>query len=245
MMAQRRGTPPWVPIGCGCCLLVLLAIGGMVAAGFFGASAFKGYVETMRDPTARTARAAEILGADQLPEGYTAHLFLRIPWLIDLVMASDSEPVVIEDDKDFELESEVIGQHLFVYLSLPQSSGMEHEEFERMLRGESTSDGVKTDIDLEIESDQELSRGSFELGEQELSYVGHRGELDLDDGDVEGIYAQVLIDCPGDEITRAAIWFQRGGEVIDEQDLPEVEGTPADEGTLRRFMDHFDVCAGR
>ena len=132
---------------------------------------------------------------------------------------------------------------------------MDHQEFERMLRGESPSEGVKTDIDLEIESDRELSRGSFELGEQELSYVGHRGELDLDDGDVEGIYAQVLIDCPGDDVTRAAIWFQRGGGEgraggaqtigVDEQDLHEVEGTPADEATLRRFMDHFDVCAGR
>ncbi len=242
-MAKPRGTPPWVTVGCGCCLLVLLAIGGLVAAGFFGVSAVKGYVETMKDPAARATRAAEILGSGELPEGYTAHIFLHIPWLIDMVVASDSEPVVFEGD-DFELESDAIGQHLFVYLLLPRSGSMDHDDFERMLRGESQSEGVNTDIDIDIESDQELSRGSFELGDQKLSYVGHRGELDLDDGDVEGIYSQVLIDCAGDDLTRAAVWFQRGGERIAPDDLTETDGTPADEETLRRFMDHFKVCDG-
>ncbi len=239
-MARRRGTPLWATIGCGCGLFVLMAIGAVVAAGFFGASAFKGYVDDMKDPNARTARAGEILGADRLPEGYTAHLFLHIPWLFDMVVLSDSEPVVIEDD-DFEFESDAIGQHLFVYLSM-RGDGMDHDEFERMLRGESHSGGVQTDIDLEIESDQELARGSFELGDQQLSYVGHHGELDLDDGDVDGIYSQVLIDCLGDDLTRAAVWFERGGERIAESDGFEIAGTPADEGTLRQFMDHFSVC---
>ncbi len=241
-MAKRPGTPPWVGIGCGCCLLVLLIIGAIVAAGMFGASAFKGYIDDMKDPTARAAAAAEMLGVEELPEGYTAHIFLRIPWLFELVVASDSEPVVFEDD-DFELESEAVGQHLLVYFSLPESD-MDHDDLEDMLRGESHSDGVNTDIDLEFEADQELSRGSFELGEQKLSYVGYRGELELDDGDVEGIYSQVLIDCPGDDRARAIVWFQRGGERIAESDGFETAGTPADEDTLRRFIEPFDVCDG-
>lgn len=243
-MAKRRGTPLWVTIGCGCGLLVLLAIGGVVAAGFFGASAFKGYIEDMKDPATRTAKAAEILGAEQLPENYTAHIFLHIPWLVDMVVASDSEPVVIEDD-NFELESDAIGQHLFVYFSLPRSDSMDHEDFERMLRGESHSDGFKTDIDIEIESGQELSRGSFDLGPQELSYVGHRGELELDGDDIEGIYSQVLIDCPDDDVTRAAVWFQRRDTLeLDGIGISSGAGTPADEETLRQFMDQFNVCGG-
>ncbi len=241
-MAKPRGTPLWATVGCGCCLLVLLVIGGLTIAGFFGVSKFKGYIEDMKDPEARSAKAAEILGAEQLPEGYTAHIFLRIPWVVDIVMASDSEPVVIEDD-EFELESAAIGEHLLVYFSL-RMGNMDHEDFERMLRGERSADGVKTDIDLEIEPGEELGRGSFELGRQELSYVAFTGELQLDDGDVEGIYSQVLIDCPGDKVTRAAVWFQRGGERISQEDLIETDGTPADEETLRRFMDHFDVCGG-
>ncbi len=46
-MAKRRGTPLWVTVGCGCAGLVMLLVGGVVAAGFFGFSAFKGYVEDM------------------------------------------------------------------------------------------------------------------------------------------------------------------------------------------------------
>ncbi len=240
-MAKQPGTPLWVTLGCGCALLVGLVIGGVVAAGFFGVSAFKGYVEDMKDPASRAAKAGEILGAEQLPEGYAALLFLHIPWLLDTVILSDSEPVVIEDD-DFELESDAVGQHLFVYFSLPEDD-MDHDEFERKLRGEVSNEGIRTDLDLELESDQELSRGSFELGNQKLSYVGHRGELDLDDGDVDGIYSQVLIDCPGDDLTRAAVWFQRGEEHEPGSAAgTPAAGTPADEDTLRRFMDHFSVC---
>ena len=91
-MAKQRGTPPWVTIGCGCCLVVVLAIGGFVAAGYLGVSAVKDYVEDMKDPTVRAAKAAELLGAKQLPEGYPAHLYLSVPWIIDMVLASDSEP---------------------------------------------------------------------------------------------------------------------------------------------------------
>ncbi len=239
-MATRRGTPFWVTCGCGCAGLAALMIGGVVAAGFLGFSSFKGYVEDMKDPTARTAKAGEILGAARLPEGYTAHLFLRVPWLLDVVVLSDGEPMVVEDE-DFELESDAIGPHTFVYFFL-RKSGMDHGELERMLRGDSHDERVKTDIDLEFESDQELSRGSFELGEQQLSYVSHRGEMELDDGDVEGIYSQIIIDCPGDSLTRVAVWFQRDDE--DAETVTPSAGTPADEETLRRFMDHFDVCDG-
>lgn len=234
---KRQGTSPWVSVGCGCCLLVLLIIGAIMAAGMFGAAAFKGYIDDMKDPTARGVKAAEILGVDELPEGYTAHVYLRVPWLFEMVVASDSEPVEFEDD-DFELESDAVGRHLLVFFSIPQSD-MDHDDLEDMLRGKRTSEGVKTDIDLEFEVDEELSRGSFELGDQELSYVGYRGELELDDGDVEGIYSQVLVDCPRSDRTRAFIWFQRADSDAESNGH---DGTPADEETLRRFMSHFDVC---
>ncbi len=237
MATSKRGSSLWITVGCGCLVVVALGIAAVVAAGYFGTTAVKGYVEDMKDPAARAARAAEILNAGELPAGYSALLFLHIRWLFDMVVLSDSEPLVLEGE-DFDLESDAIGQHLFLYFALRKKSGMDHDELERMLRGQSTSEGVQTDIDIEFESDEELSRGSFELGAQQLSYVGHRGEIDLDDGDVDGVYSQVLIDCPDDDMTRAAVWFQR-------QDEPGPEtpaGTPADEDELRRFMGHFDLC---
>ena len=85
MAARQRGTPLWITFGCGCVFLVALAIAAVVAAGYFGVSAFKGYVEDMMDPASRGVKAGEILGASRLPEGYSAQLFLRVPWLLGLV----------------------------------------------------------------------------------------------------------------------------------------------------------------
>ncbi len=242
-MTQRRGTPLWVTIGCGCGLLVAFAVAAVVAAGYFGASAFKGYVADMKDPASRAARAGDILGAEELPEGYTAHLFLHIPWFFDMVMLSDSEPLVVEgvEDEELKLESDAVGEHLFVYFALPRAD-LDQAELTQMLRGKAHSENVRTDIGLELDSDQELARGELELGRQRLSYVSHLGELDLDDGDVEGIYSQMLIECPGAGGTRAAVWFERGGERIDDSDRVEIAGTPADPEALSAFMAHFDVC---
>ena len=237
-MANRRGTPIWVTCGCGCLGLAALAVGGMVAAGFFGASAFKGYVEDMKDPIARSAKASEILGAEQLPEGYVAQLYFQIPWLLDVVVLSDGEPMEVVDD-EFELETETLGEHTFVYFFLRQR-GIDHDELERMLRGDSHGEGNRVNMDFEFDSDRELARGSFEVGDQKLSYVSHRGELELDDGDIEGVYSQVLIECPNDDLTRVAVWFQRDDD--GEASGAAEDDSPTDEAALRRFMVHFDVC---
>ena len=237
MAKRRQGTPLWVTLGCGCIFLVTLAIGAVVVAGYFGVSAFQGYVEDMKDPAARSAKAGEILGSSRLPEGYTAQLFLRVPWVFDMVILSDGEPATLENE-DLDLDDESFGEHAFFYLNLRQGK-MDEEEVERMLRGDPIKEGVRVDVGLEADSHEELSRGSFEIAPQRLSYVAHRGEIEFENRPLEGIYSRVLIDCPGDELSRLAIWFQRQGE--DAEKLP-VPGSPADEAALRQFLAHFNVC---
>ncbi len=239
MATKRQGTPLWITIGCGCVLLLALVFGAVIAAGYFGVSAFKGYVEDMKDPSSRNARAGEILGASQLPEGYNTQLFFRVPWVIDMVMLSDGEPTVVEND-DFELDEDSFGQHAFFFLILRRGE-MDEEELEKMLRGEPVADGVRIDMGLEVDSEEELGRGVFEIPPQQLAYVAHRGELELDDRPVKGIFSQMFVTCPDDDLSRLAIWIERRGE--DDEAL-EVEGSPADEEELRRFMGHFNLCAG-
>ncbi len=246
-MAKRRGTPIWVTIGCGCLLLVALVIGGMVAAGYYGVSSFQGYIEDMKDPASRAARAAEILGAEQLPEGYTAQFYFRIPWFLDMVMLSDGEPMVIEGEEDVELESDSVGEHMFMYFKV-RTERMDDEDIERMLRGESTSEGVRTDLGFEFDPEEELGRGELEIGKQHLAWVAHRGEIDFEDGDMEGVFSQLIVDCPGKEMTRVAVWFRRDPEDPDVEEDPGVEmapdlaGGPADPQALESFMSHFDLC---
>lgn len=239
MAAGRQGTPPWVTIGCGCLLLMGLAFGAMVAAGFLGVSAFKGYVEDMKDPASRDARAREILGASQLPAGYSAQLFFRVPWLIDMVILSDGEPTTVENE-GFDLDDESFGEHAFFFLILHRGE-LDEEELEKMLRGEQVEEGVRIDLGLETESDEELARGSFEIPPQKLTYVAHRGEIELEDRPLKGIFSRVFVECPGDDLSRLAIWIERRKE--DGEPLP-VAGSPADEEVLRRFMESFNLCAG-
>lgn len=240
MAPKRHGTPLWVTLGCGCLLLIGLAFGAIVAAGWLGVSVFKDYVEDMKDPAARGARAAEILGAGELPEGYSAQMFFRIPWVIDMVILSDGEPARVEND-DYELDEASFGQHALFFLILHRGE-MDEDEVEKMLRGEPVAEGVHIDMGLETESKEELSRGTLEIPPQTLRYVAHRGELELEDHrPIEGIFSRMFVDCPGDELSRLAIWIQRQGE--DEPPL-ETQGSPADEDELRRFMEHFNLCAG-
>ncbi|MEE8526652.1 MAG: hypothetical protein V3T72_22170, partial [Thermoanaerobaculia bacterium] len=85
----KKSTSPWLYIGCGCATLAGLAVVAVVAAGFFGASLFKGYVEDMQDPRARAERVKEILGTENLPAGYHARMYFSVPWVLDMVFLSD------------------------------------------------------------------------------------------------------------------------------------------------------------
>ncbi len=262
-MANRtQATPWWVTAGCGCCGLFLLALGAIVAAGYLGVSAVKDYVEDLKDPAARAVKAGQILGASELPAGYSAQVYLRIPWVFDLVILSDGEPAVMEGD-EMELEPKNFGEHVFVFFTLRQGS-MDEEEIDDMLQGRRTKDGVEIDVGFEVDVEQQLAEGAFEIGAQRISYIAYRGDV-LFEGDPEpGIFSRILFDCEGDQLTRAGVWLRREAAVSEDAvpntvapntvapntvapnpmagDTLELSGSPADEASLREFLGHFDVC---
>lgn len=246
-MAQKRGNQLWITCGCGCLVVVALAIGGMIAAGYLGVSGFESYLTDLKDPAARTARAAEILGASRLPEGYVGQLFVSIPWFFDLVILSDGEPMVIADEADADLDAATVGDNLFLYFKI-RSDEADDEDIDRMLRGERTSDGVQADIGIELDPDEELGRGAFELEPQSLRWVAHRGEIELAHEDLQGIYSRVIIDCPRDARTRVAVWFRRDAEEAAAAaaglagSAAGLAGTPDDEVALKELMGHFNLC---
>lgn len=76
--------------GCGClALLLVLVVAGAV---FWGVQAAKQMGREMEDPEARTTRALDILGADELPPGYHAVIGLEIPWIMRFALLTDGEP---------------------------------------------------------------------------------------------------------------------------------------------------------
>ncbi len=243
-MAQQSTAPKWIlGCGCGCALFAGLVIASIVGAGIFGTSLFKDYVEDMRDPASRTAKATEILGASELPDGYSAHLYFKIPWVFDLVILSDGEPTVLDGD-GFELAAENVGENLFVFFAL-RKGRMDEEEIDEMLAGRRKSnEGVNVDVGIEVDSSERLGEGEFEIASQRISYVANRGSVSLDGDRIPGIYSRILIDCPGDNLTRTGVFFKRDPEDLEGKRPLEIPGSPADEDTLREFLGHFNVCTG-
>jgi hypothetical protein len=92
MNGEAKKTSPWVYVGIGCAVLLVL---GLVTVGLLGYSAFrfgKRIEAELKDPSARTAKAKAVLGAETLPDGYHPTLALSIPVLMDMAMLSDREP---------------------------------------------------------------------------------------------------------------------------------------------------------
>lgn len=230
---MAKGTSPWVWIGCGCVGLIILIVGGCLAAGYFGFTEFKGFVEDLEDPVKRNERAREILGARELPEGYNAQFFLRVPLMMEMVFLSEGEPLEFEGG-EVDVDPQDLGDHAFLFLSMRDFEN-NRRDLERWFEGE-TDRPPQVDLDMDFDSEEELGRGELDLDPQLVRYIAHRGEVEHD----AAIYAAMLIDCPrSDRIRMAYYWFKIDPGV----EAPELSGTPADEATLRAFMSHFNLCA--
>jgi len=92
MNGEQKATSPWVYVGIGCGVLLVLGVVALAAIGY-GAFRFGKQVEKdIKDPATRTAKVKAVLGADTLPDGYHPMVGLSIPLLMDMAMLSDREP---------------------------------------------------------------------------------------------------------------------------------------------------------
>lgn len=230
-MASQR-TSPWIACGCGCVGCVGLIILGTLAAGFLGVSSFQGYLEDMSDPSARNDRAREILGAETLPEGYTAQLYLRLPWLFEIVFLTDGEPLEKLPNDDLDLTDEQLGEHIFAYISV-LGDAEEIDPFD-----EDHSGPVNVEAGVRVRPLEDLAEGEIEISGGLVRYRSHRGELITDAHEVyAGLYSLLKVDCGNlDRRSRFGLWFYRT-EATD-----DISGTPADSQALARFLGHFELC---
>ncbi len=238
----RKSTSPWVYVGCGCLAALVLLVGGCLSLGFYGARFARNFEEELRDPVKRQERAQEILGAEELPAGFTAQMHFKVPLLLEMVALSDGESVEFDEDGHHRLRAEQLGDNAFIYLALP-NWGTARRDFERLLEGDA-QELEHVQIDLDFRSQEMLGRGELDIPPQHLRYAAHRGEFRDGRERSEGVYAILLIDCPGSSKVRAAFYWQRhgGAELAGGADA-DLSGTPYEEG-LRSFMSHFQVCEG-
>lgn len=256
-MARKQSTSPWFYIGCGCLALVVIVLAAVVGGGFMGYSKMRGYVEDLNDPERRNDRALELLGAEEMPEGYFTLFFVPVPWLFDFVMLTDSEAAnqsleAIEQ----EMDPDLLGGHIFFYLRASEAAD---DQTFGIVRRDLGDGRIRIEVsDQRFISRQQLSQGSLTLGRQEIEWTGHLGAFQDEGGaQYDGLYSVISVSC-GDSAMRSAVWFQRSDlqqEMTQETvnapntvELPpiaaaEVPGTPVDPAALEAFMGHFDLCA--
>ncbi len=232
----------WHFIGCGCTVLLLL---GLVAAGgviYFGKQMADRLEAGIKDPEARAARTREVLGYDELPEGYHPGITLSVPFFMDMVSLGDKElPAGEEAEKELESDpgSIFFERRGFLFMKM------------RSFGSEEASDDLRTEMNMDFDLVRLVGEGTLEAGGAEVEYVARAGHGHGDGERFPAISTELSIRCGAgaevrDPYTRKALWFTEAPEqaVSPEGEGAEefLEGTAADPEAMRRFLDHFDLC---
>jgi len=238
-MEERKGTSPWVFIGVGCLVSVLLIVAVIVAIGAWGFSQVRQLQRNMEDPVARAEAAAETLGAEELPEGYYAMMALSIPFgLVETAMITDREP-----DEDGNLRR--FGEHGFIYFSTV-AMGDQEQEMRDFFAGDSSDADFFDQTSIRVDAREFIARGIFEEDARTLRWLAYRGEVQARDRQEfgEGLNSMVMFECPGSDRMRMGIWFGPDPDPDTPADEADFTGTVADPDEIQRFVGHFDVCDG-
>lgn len=242
---KQSGIPPWVWIGCGCLGAIGLVVAVIVGAGVWGINKAVEFGEAMEDPVKREEKALEVLGADELPEGYHAVIALEIPFLFEMAMLSDVPP----DENGQPGDG---AQRGFFFLNLLRL-GDDEAGIRDFFDGKSedlSAIGDDTNVDLDLE--ERVASGAIERDADTLKWVSHRGrvrnmaqDLPEDPGEGEaankGLVTLFLMDC-GDERGRIGIWYGRDPNPEAPPAELELAGTVGDSASIETFMAPIRPC---
>ncbi len=240
---QPKKTSPWVYLGVGCGVAVLL---GLIAISGFTYLVYrkgKEMTESFKDPKAREAKTREVLPYTELPAGYYPGGAMSIPFLMDFAVFTDREPTSGQgpDQGNFDERS-------FIFMNMRHLRD-NREKMERYLRGEAPApeDSAWSKSNVNFDAKKVIRRGQVEVGGQTVLYQASQGEIThkgAETGGIsveqkkDGIVTMVLPECADDRL-RFGIWMgpPPAGD--------DYTGTPADPAALQEFLGHFRLCEGK
>lgn len=246
MNGEPKRTSPWVWVGVGCLGAVVLAVGAVIALGWFGYRKAKEFEAELKDPDARAAKVRSVLGAATLPEGYHPFMAMSIPFVMDMAMLSDAPP----DFSGRGSHQGGLGRRGFIYVRT-LSANNDRQQLRDYFEGRSDDAEVLRRNNIHLDRRGEVLRRGVvdEADGTRVMYLAQRGQLEMSSSRVEGITTMMLLDCQGDTRQRFGIWFGPepaalagkggAGESVAAADLV---GSPADEDAIRGFMGHFHLC---
>jgi hypothetical protein len=236
MNGERGTTSPWVYVGIGCGVALVL---GVVALGVLGYGAFrwgKQLEKDLKDPATRTAKVKAVLGADTLPDGYHPMMGMSIPLVMEMAMLSDRAP-----GADGEVHG--LGDRGFMYFRFLHG-GSNEKELRDYFEGKTNDDSVlrRHNMNIRVHDQEVIRRGVVETNGYPVMYLAQRGDMQMNEARTRGVNTLLLVDCPQDERMRMGIWFGPDPDPHAPVATVNFEGTPADEKAVTAFLGHFHLC---
>jgi hypothetical protein len=240
---EEKKTSPWVYVGIGCAIPVLLI------AILFGATLFWGWrmakQVTTENPVERAERVKQVLGAQTIPEGYYPALSLSIPFLMDLAILGD-RPVDFsakDDTKEGKEKRKPFDKQGFIFVNAIR--GNRGRTIRDYIDGKADASEILQAGNVRLGDPEEIGRGSFPLADDAghtAHFITNRGTVMAEGQRVKGLATLLYFDC-GDKRFRLGIWFgpdpTAGGPI----GAPAAyAGTQADESAIKEFVAHFAPC---
>lgn len=227
-------------LGVGCLIAAILIAGGLAAFLFVTYRWGRGVEEAMKDPDVRRQRALDVLGGDDLPDGYHAMVGLRVPFLMETAILTDEPPRSGEDLPD-------LGERGLIYFAF-RDFGRDRQDLEGFFAGETSDPEVLERHDIDVDLGERLASGRIERPSGSIPWVAHRGEITSlqTRGRHDGLVTLFLVHCPDDDYNRVGLWFgpapAPAGDTAVGDGGPGPAGTVADPAEVEAFVGYFRFC---
>lgn len=240
-MSRQGRTSPWLWVGVGCGALVLAAVVIVGLVVYLGVRTVREFEADLEDPQVRRRKVVELLGAEELPEGYHAAGALHFPFLMEVAILSDGE---LGARREFGHD---LGEKAFIYVET-RNSGRQRRQLEDFFEGTiDTRPDLPAFLDAQTPpnagAEAPLARGSFSQGETDLRYIVMGGRFRKDEVESYRLMTMILLDCPVNDRLRLAVWTGADTEVDEATGGPALAGTVGDEAVIQEFMAHFHPCS--
>lgn len=221
--------PAWlyVLLGCGgaaglVCLVGALAMG-------YCAKSVNDLNKGVTDPEVRRENALKQLGA--IPEGYTVVMSASM-FVAQVTVLTDA---AMTDDGGFSLEGNT---HSFMYQRVMANEN--NKAIREYLQGKSTDERSALQLNLRVNPDSVVKRGSLTIDGRKFSYIASRGSAET--GEQQPVLNNtVLFECVGD-VLHVGVWTQTDPAPDKSNEALELAGTVADEAELARFLKPMNPC---
>jgi len=220
-------------LGCGCGSVMVVVLVGLMVMAWLTYIQGRRFEKTMADPEARAALSREILGYEDLPDGYYPMGGFSTLFGTEMAMLSDRNP---GPGEAVEGADDAFDERGFVFMK-SRADAERRRELDELFAGERSESKFFAETDLTFAAEERLGRGVIEVPPAEVAWIAERGGMTLGGVTRDELLARLLVRCPGDERRlRVALWFEPAPE--DE----EWAGGPADPEAIGELLGHFDLC---